>query len=1603
MNDILPRVGDLRPELVGLHVLSDALIAVAYFAILGSLIVTAHRRGRAPRLHWMGLLFVLFIVVTALMHFLNVWTLWLPDPWLEGVVKAAAALVSLAVAFLLIPSLPRVLALKSPRELERMNRELAQATERLARREQQLADALDIACLGAWDMDLTNERLKWSDQMYRNYGLEPGGEPPGRPWFRERIHPEDLDRAEASFAAALAGEDEYAVEFRITWEDGSLHYIHSRGRVVRDAAGEPVRVYGTSQDVTVQERARAEAERREAVLAEAQTIARFGSWEWDVRADRVDWSDELYRIYGYEPGGLDVTFGRYLEHVHPDDRDRVAGTIGGALESAGTFEFEERIRRPDGSERVLESKGYVVTEGGRAVRMVGTCRDVTEAREAEAARRASEDRFRRIVETAQEGIWTIDEGGITTYVNDRMAMMLGCAPGDMVGRSFYDFMDDDARDEAARNLKRRRQGIGERHEFRLRTRSGADLWTYMATSPLMAEDGSFLGSLAMVMDITDLREAERSVRVLARAGEILGTSLEPEVTIQQIADLVVEEAADGCFLDLLDVGGRIERAAWSISSPELNPLSALPRLTPAESGTAHPIVQVMTRGETVHVPRVDDDWLKSISLSESHLEQLRQAGLRSFLAVPVSARGRILGALLCLRAGPSAQAFTEGELGLLKEVGRRTGVALDNARLFEALSDSEQRYRFLAENSSDMITGHDPDGVCSYASPSARELVGYEPEELVGRRLGDLLHPEGQEAREDEREALADALKSGRVLTLADRITTRNGAVRWVEATVRGIYEEESGASQGYIAITRDITHRVQAEQELRRREAQLAEAQAIARMGSWEWDVEADRVTWSDEMHRIYGVEPGSIELSYGAFLDFVVADDRARVDQIVRSAFESGQPFEFEHRIRRADGKVRTLQARGRVETDARGRVLSLAGVGHDVTDRVRAQEELRRSEENYRMLADYSSDMILRFTPEGICTYASPASRIVTGFEPAEMVGKNAAEFIHDEDLGAVADSRRALLNSVGPHSVMCRLLRKSGGWIWAESTGQGVRDPRTGRVETLVTVVRDVTESVRAARTIRLLEQVAVAANEAVSVPAAMQAALRLVCDYTGWPTGHVYVPERTPRGDIAPTDIWYMDQPDKLREFRELTEATRFQSGEGLPGRVLKSGRPVWVGEVDADTSLTRSAAMKAAGIRSAYGFPVRAGNETLAVLEFFSTEPGTAEPELLDVMDNVGTQLGQVLQRQRAEAALRASEQQFRALAESAIEAIVTADAENRITYCNDSSTRLFGWRAEELIGQPLTVLLPERLREAHRAAFERFVETREATIIGRPMELFGVRKDGEEFPIELSLAWWEGSHGLHFAGIIRDITERKKAEHSLTEKMEELARSNAELGLFTYVASHDLREPLRTVGSNLQLVVRRLGPEMEDGVRRSIDYALGGVRRMQALIDDLLIYSRVGTEGKPFMPLDAGQALAEAQAILKMAIDESRAEFEAGDLPRVLGDPSQIVQLFQNLLSNAIKFRRDGVPPRIRVDAVREGPMWEFSIQDNGIGIEPAYAEHVFTIFQRLQSDDRYPGTGIGLAVCRKIVERHGGRIWVDPSEGEGATLRFTLPALRR
>jgi PAS domain S-box-containing protein len=356
---------------------------------------------------------------------------------------------------------------------------------------------------------------------------------------------------------------------------------------------------------------------------------------------------------------------------------------------------------------------------------------------------------------------------------------------------------------------------------------------------------------------------------------------------------------------------------------------------------------------------------------------------------------------------------------------------------------------------------------------------------------------------------------------------------------------------------------------------------------------------------------------------------------------------------------------------------------------------------------------------------------------------------------------------------------------------------------------------------------------------------------------------------------------------------------------------------------------------------------------------------------------------------------LRQSEESYRLLVEQSPDAMLV-HRQGAILFANNACAELFGASSPgELLGkQHLDFVHPDD-REAVKQRIHKFSHDLESV---RRNETRFLRLDGTETCAEVMArsVIYQGDAAIQV--MFRDVSERKRAEAALAQHASELARSNAELEQFAYVASHDLQEPLRMVASYTQLLAKRYQDKLDADARDFIAYAVDGATRMQALIADLLSYSRVGTQGKPFRPSSCEAVLERVLAGLKLAITESGATVSHDPLPTVLGDDVQLGQLFQNLLANAIKFRAE-TPPRIHLSAERNGKMWTFSVRDNGIGVAPEYAERIFMIFQRLHSKNEYPGTGIGLAVCKKIVERHGGSIWVNSQPGSGATFFFTIP----
>jgi PAS domain S-box-containing protein len=366
--------------------------------------------------------------------------------------------------------------------------------------------------------------------------------------------------------------------------------------------------------------------------------------------------------------------------------------------------------------------------------------------------------------------------------------------------------------------------------------------------------------------------------------------------------------------------------------------------------------------------------------------------------------------------------------------------------------------------------------------------------------------------------------------------------------------------------------------------------------------------------------------------------------------------------------------------------------------------------------------------------------------------------------------------------------------------------------------------------------------------------------------------------------------------------------------------------------------------------------------------------------------------------RRLAELQLAQMEGRYRGLLEAAPDAMVVVNQSGGIVLLNKQAEKQFGYRRDELLGQKVTSIIPKGFAERLIADGLRSAEDALTQHIGMGIELNGRRKDGSEFPLELMLSPLSSGEEVLVTAAIRDITARKQAEQHLLQKMQELHRSNEELGQFAYVASHDLQEPLRMVASYTTLLSRRYKGKLDSNADEFIAFAVDGASRMQRLIQDLLAYSRVGSSGKEPSETSSEDALERTLDILSGQIEDSGAVVTHDPLPDVLADELQLIQLFQNLIGNAIKYQRPGAP-EVHVGAVRDGAtQWVFSVKDNGMGIDPQYFERIFGMFQRLHKREEFAGTGIGLAICKKIVERHGGSIWVESQPDQGSTFRFTL-----
>jgi PAS domain S-box-containing protein len=351
--------------------------------------------------------------------------------------------------------------------------------------------------------------------------------------------------------------------------------------------------------------------------------------------------------------------------------------------------------------------------------------------------------------------------------------------------------------------------------------------------------------------------------------------------------------------------------------------------------------------------------------------------------------------------------------------------------------------------------------------------------------------------------------------------------------------------------------------------------------------------------------------------------------------------------------------------------------------------------------------------------------------------------------------------------------------------------------------------------------------------------------------------------------------------------------------------------------------------------------------------------------------------------------------ERYRHLLEVAPDAMVVVNAQGRIVAVNTLLERLFGYTWEELRNQPVEILLPERFRDRHSSLCAGYMAAPQVRPMGVGRTLAGVRKNRQDFPVEISLRPVATDDGTLVIGTIRDISDRLAAQAERDALLTELQRANAELRQFAAIVSHDLHEPLRTMQFGIEQIAQKTSDTLDPELTEDMAHVVDAAHHMQQLLTDLLAYTRLG-RAPVCTRVDCAALLARVLSTLQAQVTERNALITADPLPTIQGDATRLEHVLQNLISNALKFCR--TQPRVHIAAVKEPQHWRFAVRDNGIGIDPPHLERIFQVFQRLHTHREYTGAGMGLAICKRIVEQHGGRIWVESQPGAGGTFYFTV-----
>ena len=893
---------------------------------------------------------------------------------------------------------------------------------------------------------------------------------------------------------------------------------------------------------------------------------------------------------------------------------------------------------------------------------------------------------------------------------------------------------------------------------------------------------------------------------------------------------------------------------------------------------------------------------------------------------------------------------------------------------FDQVRHASAYNRSLIEASLDPLVTINPDGTISDVNAATVKITGFSREELIGTDFSEYFTEPLRAKTGYER-----VFRDGSVTDYELRIRHRDGNVTPVLYNA-SIFRDEAGTIAGVFAAARDITGQKKAEEE-RTRLAAIVDNSDDAIIGK---SLDGIITSWNAGAERLYGYTAAE---AVGRHISMLVPPDQIDdIDKILET-FRHGEAVHHHETVRVGkNGNQVQVSLTVSPIRDRDGELTGASTIAHDITGRKLAEETIRRASAYNRSLIEASLDPLVTINPDGTISDVNAATVNVTGFSRDELIGTDFSKYFTEPGRAKAGYEQVFRDGSVTDYGLE---IRHRNGKVTPVLYNATVFKDEHGSVAGVFAAARDITERKKAEEAARR----AGAYNRSL-IEASLDPLVTI-----------------NPDGTISDVNAATVNVTGFSRD--ELI-GTDFSKYFTEPGRA-KAGYE----QVFRDGSVTDYESR----------IEHRDGRITPVLYNatVFKDEHGTVAGVFAAARD--------ITERKKAEEAARRASAYNRSLIEASLDPLVTINPDGTISDVNAATVKVTGFSRDALIGTDFSKYFTEPGRA--KAGYEQVFRDGSVTDYGLEIR----HTDGRITPVLYNATVYQDEAGK-ITGVFaaaRDITERKRAEDALLrayrelddrvkertielqeanallekeiaerkatadelrEKSEELARSNLELQQFAYIASHDLQEPLRAISGFTELLEKRYKGQMDERADKYINFIIDGTKQMNQVIFDLLEYSRVQTKAHEFGLIDMNTSLKQALRNLQASIKEKDAVITADPLPKLSADGIQITQLFQNLIGNALKFQKPETTPKIHVSAREQGDAWIFSVTDNGIGIDPKYTERIFKIFQRLHAKGEYEGTGIGLAICRRIVERHKGEITVRSEPGMGSAFSFTLPS---